>query len=88
MFEFGPTVIRCSEKDYPVMAFRIYGQLLRCEFAKKKLGSEWGGERGEKSKFVDTYTNQSLNAIEFIRDGFQHVRNDTCSTTIEKEINC
>ena len=70
IFEFGITVIQCLQNEYPLIAFRVFGQYVRCAFAKDMLGEEWGGEKAEKSVFVDTRTNQSLGAIEFIRDGF------------------
>ena len=52
------------------MAYRIFGQFVRCEVTKELLDSVWGSEKAEKSEFTDGYSNQTLNAIDFIRDGF------------------
>jgi len=70
IFEFGATAIQCFEKDYPLIAYRVFGQFVRCNFARDMLGEEWGGEKAEMSVFTDTRTNRSLSAIEFVREGF------------------
>jgi hypothetical protein len=70
ILEFGPVVIRCVQEEYPLIAYKIFGQSVRCEFAKDVLGDDWGEEKAEKSKFVDAFTNRTLGAIDFIRDGF------------------
>jgi len=70
IFEFGATAIRCLEKEYPLIAYRVFGQLVRCNFARDMLGQEWGAETAEKTMFTDTGTNRSIGAIEFIQEGF------------------
>jgi len=70
IFEFGATVIRCLEKEYPLITYRVFGQLVRCNFAREMVGEEWGAEIGEKTVFTDTRTNRSVGAIEFIQEGF------------------
>ena len=70
IFEFGATAIRCLEKEYPLIAYRVFGQFVRCNFARDMLGEEWGAEKAELSVFTDTRTNRSLGAIEFVREGF------------------
>lgn len=70
ILEFGPVIIQCLKQEYPLMAYRIFGQFVRCEVTKELLDSVWGSEKAEKSEFTDGYSNQTLNAIDFIRDGF------------------
>ena len=77
ILEFGPTAIRCLEDDYPFIAHSIFGQFIRCQFARYVLGEDWGTEKAEKSKFVDSRTNRTLGGIDFIRDGFLQLSNQT-----------
>ena len=53
-----------------MIAYGVFGQFVRCNFAREMLGQEWGSEKAEKSVFIDTKANRSLGAVEFIRDGF------------------
>lgn len=75
--EFGPTVIGCVGGEHPVLAYHIVGQIVRCEFARKKLGDGWGTEKAEKTRFFDIDTNRSLDATEFIRDGFMRLKKES-----------
>lgn len=79
ILEFGPIVIRCLEFEYPLIVYEIIGQFIRCEFAKNALGSDWGSERAEISKFMDVYTNRTLSAVDFVRNGFDHRINESIS---------
>ena len=74
--EFGPTVIECVGGEHPFLAYHVVGQIVRCEFARKKLGDGWGTEKAEKTKFIDIDTNKSSDAIEFIRDGFMRLKKE------------
>jgi hypothetical protein len=58
------------EAEYPLIVYKIIGQFVRCEFAKSVIGSDWGSEKAEESRFMDVYTNHTLEAIDFVRDGF------------------
>jgi hypothetical protein len=77
ILEFGPTAIRCLEDEYPIVAYTIFGQFIRCQFAKDFLGEDWGKEKAEKSIFIDSSTNRTLGGIDFIRDGFLQLNNQT-----------
>jgi len=77
ILEFGPTVIGCLDDDFGLMKYKLLGQIMRCRFAIKVLGDEWGTEQGEKKNFVDNRANHSLTGIEFIRDGFVSFGNET-----------
>lgn len=69
--EFGSTAIICLAEDFPEVALTAMGQYVRCCYAKKALGEEWGTEKGEETVFMDAPTNASMSAVDFIRDGFQ-----------------
>ena len=75
ILEFGPTVIRCLEDEYPFITYSVFGQFIRCHFAKNVLGEDWGKEKAEKSRFIDSRTNRTLGSIDFIRDGFLQLGN-------------
>jgi len=77
ILEFGPTVIDCLDDDFGSMKYKLLGQIMRCRFAIKVLGHEWGTEQGEKKNFVDKRANHSLTGIDFIRDGFVSFGNET-----------
>lgn len=77
ILEFGSTVIRCLEDEYPLIADGVFGQFVRCHFARDVLGEDWGKEKAEKSRFIDTLTNRTLGGIDFIRDGFLQLSNRT-----------
>jgi hypothetical protein len=76
ILEFGPVLIRCLEDEYPFIAYTIFGQLMRCKFARDVLGKNWGKEKAENSKFVDG-SNRTVSAIDFIRNGFLQSSNGT-----------
>lgn len=77
ILEFGPTAIRCLEDEYPFITYTIFGQFIRCQYAKEVLGEDWGKEKAEKSIFIDGRTNRTLGGIDFIRDGFLQLNNQT-----------
>ena len=77
ILEFGPLAIQCLEKEYPLIAYQIFGQYRRCEFARGIIGKDWGEEKAEKSTFIDAFTNRTLSAKDFIRGGFLQVTNGT-----------
>lgn len=77
ILEFGTTAIRCLEDKYPFVAHRIFGQFVRCHFAKNVFGDDWGKEKAEKSRFIDAITNRTLEGIDFIRNGFLALSNET-----------
>jgi hypothetical protein len=70
LFAFGPTVIVCVRQQFPVVAFTVFGQMVRCGLAKELLGLQWGSEKAEETVFIDRITNKTLNATDFILDGF------------------
>jgi hypothetical protein len=72
--EFGSTVISCLATEYPELAIRTMGQYMRCWYAERTLGEEWGTEKGDETVFVDGPTNVSLKAVDFIRHGFELVK--------------
>lgn len=72
--ELGSTVIGCLAAEYPDLAIRAMGQYMRCWYAERALGGEWGTEKGEETVFVEGGTNLSMKAVDFIRDGFDVVR--------------
>jgi hypothetical protein len=76
LFEFGPKTIQCIEPIWPLFAYGCHGQLLRCHYAKGVLGDDWGTSKAEKSKFFDGRTNMTLDAIDFIQEGFKIINGD------------
>jgi hypothetical protein len=84
IFEFGATAIRCLEKEYALIAYRVFGQMVRCNFAREMLGEEWGAEIAEKTVFTDTRTNRSVGAIEFIQEGFLPLALERSSTNVTR----
>jgi hypothetical protein len=72
--EFGSTAIVCLAKDFPEVALTAMGQYVRCCYAKKALGKEWGTEKGEETVFMNAPTDASMSAVDFIRDGFQQLK--------------
>jgi hypothetical protein len=74
--EFGTTVISCLAGEFPELAARAMGQYMRCWYAQKTLGEEWGTAKGEEAVFVDGPTNATVGGVDFIRDGFEWGRMD------------
>jgi len=77
ILEFGPTVMECLDDDFGSIKYKLLGQLMRCRFAIRVLGDQWGTEQGEKKNFEDKRANHSMTGIEFIRDGFVSFGNET-----------
>jgi hypothetical protein len=68
--EFAPLVVSCLESVNPMCARAVYGQFVRCAFAKKVLGDDWATEKAEDCLFVNVSTNETMTPVDFIRVGF------------------
>jgi hypothetical protein len=67
----------CLNEEFASVQYRCLGQIVRCQFARRMLGEEWGTEAGERRTFDDLRTNHSLSGMEFIRDGFVSFGNES-----------
>jgi len=73
ILEFGLLTVKCLQPIDISAASVAYGQFCRCQFAKKALGGDWGKATAEESIFINGYTDETLDAADFIRNGFPNI---------------